>query len=492
MDERTSEIMSSFLLFMDEAVEAARKSDDTNHLKVAAVVSQHIGIDSSQMPIVRLDIPRHQFVNLDVAVQTLIDDHGGGEVVGIGGGDQRHHQTLGDLLQTHGHWGMPVGPVDRARIETGVATSREAITSGIHLFRYDGTPVAIFQRKGNPHYDSGTGIEVLAPAEVAEQLLGDIRRLMVERSVFRGQVLTFGISDEMYASSAGGIGFLERVELAPADVVLPEGSLARLERHVLGPARHLDTLRGAGQHLKRGLLLYGPPGTGKTHTVRYLIGRSPGVTTIVLAGDALGAVSMATELAHALQPALVVMEDIDLIAEHRGLHGPQPLLFSLLDAMDGLTSEADVAFLLTTNRPDLLERALTQRPGRIDLAVEVPKPDEAARRALLGVYAGSLDFSSPALDLAASRTHGATASYFKELVRRSVLNAADEGVALSDDVLLATLEEMQSDGEELTRALLGAGSGSLMLGHGEEWSGELDDDEGSYTIMRGETPDYLR
>ena len=102
-------------------------------------------------------------------------------------------------------------------------------------------------------------------------------------------------------------------------------------------------------------MLYGPPGTGKTHTVRYLIGRVPGVTTIVLAGNALGAVSAATDMAHALQPALVVMEDIDLIAEHREMHGPQPLLFTLLDAMDGLTSEADVAFLLTTNRPDLLE-----------------------------------------------------------------------------------------------------------------------------------------
>ena len=78
-------------------------------------------------------------------------------------------------------------------------------------------------------------------------------------------------------------------------------------------------------------------------------------------------------MARALQPSIVVLEDCDLIAEDRSFgHGPQPLLFEVLDAMDGLASDADVAFVLTTNRVDMLERALAQRPGRVDLAVEIP------------------------------------------------------------------------------------------------------------------------
>ena len=201
--------------------------------------------------------------------------------------------------------------------------------------------------------------------------------------------------------------------------MLPDGTLSRVERHVAGVARNRAALLAAGQHLKRGLLLYGPPGTGKTHTVRYLAGRLPGVTTVVLAGRALGLINAATELAHALEPALVILEDVDLIAEHREMHmGPQPLLFTLLDAMDGLTSEADVAFILTTNRADLLEPALAQRPGRIDLAVQIPLPDAAARRRLLQVYAGGLPLSSAALDAVAQRSEGVTASFF-ELARRT-------------------------------------------------------------------------
>ena len=101
--------------------------------------------------------------------------------------------------------------------------------------------------------------------------------------------------------------------------------LARVERHALGVASHRAALLAAGQHLKRGLLLYGPPGTGKTHTTRYLLGQMTDYTRLVLTGRALVAVGAVTELARALQPAVVVLEDVDLVAEERSLGpGVQP------------------------------------------------------------------------------------------------------------------------------------------------------------------------
>ena len=51
---------------------------------------------------------------------------------------------------------------------------------------------------------------------------------------------------------------------------------------------------------------------------------------------------------------------------HPGRH---PLPFQLLNEMDGLAEDADVVFVLTTNRADLLEPALAARPGRVDQAV---------------------------------------------------------------------------------------------------------------------------
>ena len=87
----------------------------------------------------------------------------------------------------------------------------------------------------------------------------------------------------------------------------------------VGIARHAETLRQRGQHLKRGVLLYGPPGTGKTHTVRHLIGATPEHTVVLLSGRTLGLIGAATAIARHLQPSIVVLEDCDLVAMDRGL-----------------------------------------------------------------------------------------------------------------------------------------------------------------------------
>ena len=82
-----------------------------------------------------------------------------------------------------------------------------------------------------------------------------------------------------------------------------------------------------------------------------------------------------------------MLEDVDLVAEERS-RGPasSPVLFDLLDAMDGAAPDADLLFLLTTNRADLLEPALAARPGRVDVAVEIALPDAPARERLLRLY----------------------------------------------------------------------------------------------------------
>src|SRR5205814_4503363 len=97
---------------------------------------------------------------------------------------------------------------------------------------------------------------------------------------------------------------------------------------------------------------------------------------ILLTGRSIRLIDEAAALARRLQPSMVVLEDVDLIAADRDYTpGGNPMLFALLDAMDGVGADADVTFLLTTNRADILESALADRPGRVDLAVELPRPD---------------------------------------------------------------------------------------------------------------------
>jgi ATP-dependent 26S proteasome regulatory subunit len=244
---------------------------------------------------------------------------------------------------------------------------------------------------------------------------------------------------------------------------LPGTVLARIERHALGVAGHRDALLAVGQHLKRGLLLFGPPGTGKTHTTRYLLGQMSGYTRLVLTGRSLVAIGAVTDLARALLPAVVVLEDVDLVAEERSL-GPasSPVLFDLLDAMDGAAPDADLLFLLTTNRADLLEPALAARPGRVDVAVEIALPDAPARERLMTLYGRGvpLALTPEDVNVAIERTDGTTASFLKELIRRSVLESLDEDPALTAVTgthLTRALDDLLDAAQAVTRTLLGVG-----------------------------------
>src|SRR6185312_12599664 len=246
----------------------------------------------------------------------------------------------------------------------------------------------------------------------------EIGRLMRAHDVFRGQVLSFTQS-EHHGNEL--VSFLPRPRVTAQDVVLPDGVLESIEQHIIGVAEWSRDLLSAGQHLKRGLLLHGPPGTGKTHTVRYLTGKLTGTTVILLTGRSIRFVESAAALARRLQPSMVVLEDVDLIAMDRDFSDvSNPLLFTLLDAMDGVGSDADVTFVLTTNRADILEHALADRPGRVDLAIEIPRPDAACREQLLRLYTREVALDGETAAVVAA-TEGVTASYIKELVRRAVL-----------------------------------------------------------------------
>jgi hypothetical protein len=430
--------------------------DDGDSPSLRATLSEHLGTAAESLAVVSETVPLHRFVDADIALDEITREDPDARVIGIAG-DMRHHMTLGDLLNVGGRSAVHTGQVDYAQLATGPAPEdrRQVVTSGVHLFRVDGRPVVVRVQGANPQFGREVGtLEVLAVERpAADALMERVRSLMDERSVIRGQVITFGF--DPYGRGLAGITFVERPDLPAEHVILPEGALDRVSHHVVGIGAQRDHLRAHGQHLKRGILLYGPPGTGKTHTVRHLLSVTAGTTAVLLSGSSLEHIHAAAKIARAHQPAIVVLEDVDLVAEDRSFGmGAKPLLFEVLDALDGLDADADVAFLLTTNRVADLEVALAQRPGRVDLAVEIPLPDEPGRLRLFRLYAAGL-FSDSALAAAAARSEGTTASFAKELVRRAVLHAALAGVDPGDEHLEVALDELLSDSESLTRSLLG-------------------------------------
>ena len=161
---------------------------------------------------------------------------------------------------------------------------------------------------------------------------------------------------------------------------------------------------------------------------------------------------------------MIVLEDVDLIAEDRSFGpGSSPVLFDLLDAMDGAAPDADLLFVLTTNRADLLEPALAARPGRVDVAIQIDLPDADARERLLALYGRSvpLRLTEAQRRKVIERTDGVTASFLKELLRRAILESLyDTGsiTTVTSAHVSRALDDLLDSSQELTRSLLGVGN----------------------------------
>jgi hypothetical protein len=453
VDDQQAAFVETFRRFMDELILTPRPQVDAR-TPLGDVVQDFLKTDVASLPLVTEDIPTHRLVDADIALEEL-NAASSSPAMGVTGGQQREHSSFQELISSPFVRFGP-GPVDYVSAATGPDTARRVVSFGVRLLTVDGHRVAVLQRGARPVFGRSSARLVILAADEAGStaLLSALHRLMLERSVLRGQVLSF--SGNEFGPGAAGVDFLRRPHVRSDEVILPAGVLDDIATHVIGIGKHRAALLTAGRHLKRGVLLYGPPGSGKTLTVRHLLSETPGVTAVVLAGDSIRFVTQAAELARAMQPAIVVLEDVDLIAAERSLSiGPQPLLFAMLDALDGLDGDADVAFVLTTNRVEVLEHALADRPGRIDLAVEIPLPDGAALHRLFELYAGGMPLSSEAITDAVSRAHGVTGAFVKELMRRTVLLAAEHDRSPADADLATAMDSLLSTREKLTRRLLG-------------------------------------
>ena len=421
---------------------------------------RHFGCDPAELPVVEQEFAVYERPNLHLALEEVIAEPGRqAQQIGVLILEQYREARLAELTRAASAKRFDEGPIKYVEVPLAGGRQLACVKRALYQFRDDGSPVVLLLSESGFTHRPALVVEVMATdREQAQALLRRLTRQVRHGKAFRGEVLS--VQADCFGNLL--VQFHQLPRVGRDDVILPESLLRRIERHTLSFSRHAEKLRAAGRHIKRGILLHGPPGTGKTLSAMYLAAQMPGRTVLLMTGNAVKSIESACALARLLEPATVILEDVDLIGterEHQTV-GANALLFELLNQMDGLAEDVDVLFILTTNRPDVLEPALAARPGRIDQAIEIVLPDAECRRRLLDLYGRGLALELADREKWISRTGGVSGAFIRELLRKAAVFAAEEGedgvLVVRDRHVDEAMGELLVAGGPLTQSLLGA------------------------------------
>ena len=405
--------------------------------------------------------PGHMRVDVQAAIDRLFSK----AIRLFGLNEEQRYETLSiSRLLREGRYALAIAPLQYSDVEIGEKNPAKCLDNGLWLCEQDNLRYAVLLC-GHREYsrEPGIRIEIAVPSGAAgtalvQQCFTELEQAVQAARTYRGKILSLD-ADSDYRGRSRGITVHRLPPVARGEVILPEQTLRLLDRNVLNFVGIRDRLRQLGQSTRKGILLYGPPGTGKTHTIRYLATHLPGHTTLIITAEQIGLLGAYMSLARLLQPSMVVIEDVDLIARDRDDMGPceESMLNKLLNEMDGLKQDADILFVLTTNRPEDLEGALAGRPGRIDQAIEVPLPDETGRGKLVRLYGKGLPIEDAVIAEAARRSDGTSCAFIKELMRRlaQASLARDGGNSVISADIDEALDDMLFSGGRLNAQLLG-------------------------------------
>lgn len=260
----------------------------------------------------------------------------------------------------------------------------------------------------------------------------------------------FFIMRRMQGGGLGGQGSIFNFGKSKAKLIAPDSSQVTFDdvagadeakqelMEIIEFLKNPDRFTRLGGKVPKGALLLGAPGTGKTLLARAVAGEAEvpfyslsGADFVeMFVGVGASRVRDLFEQAKKNAPAIIFIDEIDAVGRHRGagLGGGhderEQTLNQLLVEMDGFDTDTNVILLASTNRPDVLDKALL-RPGRFDRQIMVDSPGKAGREGILKVHTKNMPLDKDVdLGVLARATPGLVGADLANLVNEAALLAA--------------------------------------------------------------------
>merc|ERR1712194_856987 len=219
-----------------------------------------------------------------------------------------------------------------------------------------------------------------------------------------------------------------------------------LQEMILYPIDHPEKFEKFGMSPSHGVLFYGPPGCGKTMMAKavasecqanFISIKGPELLTMWF-GESEANVREVFDKARSSAPCVLFFDELDSIASARGSSSGDAggagdrVINQILTEMDGVGARKQVYIVGATNRPDILDPAIT-RPGRLDQLVYIPLPDQPARISIINATLRKAPVA-PSVDRnqIAEKTNGFSGADLTEICSRAARFAVKDAIAAEE------------------------------------------------------------
>ena len=270
--------------------------------------------------------------------------------------------------------------------------------------------------------------------------------------------------------SSGRQYIRETAKIPMNDVVGLDELKSTIKKEVIDPIQHRHLASEFGVKPPVGILLHGPPGTGKSYMARAIatelgwpvISKRAAELTSKYLGETQKNIDDLCNAAYANSPAVALLEEIDALASRRvegtdsASRERSSVVNTLPESIDRITeTKSQILLIFTTNRPDILDEALT-RSGRVEAQYYVGPPDLDGREAIFRYYTKASTVHNLEFKRLAEQTDGFTPADIKWVCDQALRTTFSRTIAKleGDDLadaqpVTVTMEDLLNSVQEL-------------------------------------------